>query len=231
MEGHLRSWKFCHSIIFVILGVLLIFMFSTFSTDAEEQDVESLVGKFIPQLPNDIPDFIARILEEEGVNLEDLMNEPELRRKIREKVMDNPDIREAFQKRAFEKQMRGKSSQRKSDSKNGGVINEYYKSIVDKNLFRSLGWDKKKKYGSAFRLIGTVISKDRKPRALIFTKNTTHYVSTGDHINNATVKSIDDKSVTLNKNDGKLLKLNLIQESPFLSGSTREIKNFRRRIQ
>jgi hypothetical protein len=41
----------------------------------------------------------------------------------------------------------------------------------------------------------------------------------GDKIGNATVRSIDEKSVTLNQDGEEPLKLNFVQESPFLGGS------------
>ena len=98
----------------------------------------------------------------------------------------------------------------------------HYKAIVDNNLFRPLGWvEEKKKRRPDFRLIGTVISKDRKPKALIFefTNNTTYCVAVGDKIGNVTVRAIDEKSVTLNQDGEEPLKLNFVQESLFLGGS------------
>jgi hypothetical protein len=40
----------------------------------------------------------------------------------------------------------------------------------------------------------------------------------GGKIGNATVKSIDEKSVTLNGDNQEVLKLNIVQQSPFLGG-------------
>ena len=233
MKRNLRTRILSFSIVFMISAVVLIFMFSTSVADVEEQDIESSISQFISQLPDDIPDFVKNILAEEGIDLEELTNDPELRREMREKVMENPEIREEFQDRAAEEGMREESSQEGSKDKqrspNGdkpkgkgrGIVDKYYKSIVDNNLFRPLGWGGDKKRGPAFRIIGTVIAKGQKPKALIFefAKNTTHYVAVGEKIGNATVESIDEKSVTLNQDGEEPLKLNIMQASPFLGGS------------
>ena len=234
MKWHFRTWILSLGTVFMIPGVVLIFIFSTSVADAEKRDVESSTGQFIAQLPDDIPDFVKNILEEEGINLEEILEElkdnPELRREMREKVMDNPDIREEFQEkvaemRAHEEPPQGKSEVKQRDHKGDkrkGKVDEYYKSIVDNNLFRPLGWGGEDKRGPAFRLIGTVIAKNKKPKALIFefANKTTHYVAAGDKIGKATVKSIDEKSVTLNQDgEEEPLKLNIVQESPFLGGS------------
>lgn len=225
MKGNLRTWILSLGTIFMILVVILIFMLSTFTTDAERDG-------FISQILDDLPDSVKKILKEEGVDLEELKNNPELRREMQKKVMDNPEIREEFQKRVAENRKSEEAPQGKSEDKQrgpkgnkrqgkgGGGVDEYYKSIVDNNLFKPLGWKGDEKRGPAFRLVGTVIAKGKAPRALIFefAKNTTHYVAMGDKIGNATVKSIDEKSVMLNQ-DGEELKLNIMQESPFLGSS------------
>ena len=226
MKRHFRTWILNLSTVFMIPGVVLILMLSTSAADAEKRDVESSTSQLIAQLPDDIPDFVKNILEEEGIDLEELENNPELRREMQEEFMNDPDIREKFQKRAAEKRMReeGKSEGKKrgpKGDKRQGKVDEYYKSIVDNNLFRPLGWGGEDKRGPAFRLIGTVIAKNKKPKALIFefANNTTHYIAVGDKIGNATVKSIDEKSVTLNQDgEEEPLKLNIVQESPFLGG-------------
>jgi hypothetical protein len=220
-----QTFLFKRKVWFMILVVILIFMLSTFTTDAEQDE-------FISQILDDLPDSVKKILKEEGVDLEELKNDPELRREMQKKVMDNPNIREEFQKmvnenRKSEEAPQGKSEDKqrgpkgnKRQGKGGGGVDEYYKSIVDNNLFKPLGWKGDEKGGPAFRLVGTVIARGRAPKALIFefAKNTTHYVAMGDKIGNATVKSIDEKSVTIDQ-DGEELKLNIMQESPFLGGS------------
>ncbi|MFQ6039605.1 MAG: hypothetical protein ACE5PV_02010 [Candidatus Poribacteria bacterium] len=234
MKELMRTWILSLDNVFIILGfVLLTFIFSISAMDVEGQNVDPSVNQLVDQLLGDIPDFVKDVLEKEGIDLKDVIDDPELRQEIREKVMDNPEIREEFQKRKAEIRMDEETRQGKSEGerpiqgdnkrqrKGGQKVNEYYKSIVDKNLFRPLGWGGDDKRGPAFRLIGTVINKSKKPKALIFqlSNNTTHYVAVGDKIGNATVKSIDEKSVTLNQDGGKELKLNLVQESPFLGGS------------
>ena len=224
MKEHLNTWILTLStIVFTVLGILLLFIFSTSTTDADNQDLEFSTGQFIAQLPEDIPDFVIEVLREEGVDLEELKNDPELRREMREKVMSDPEIQEEFQKRKdgnMDKTPQGKTEGKPGGSKGdkpGGVVDEYYKSIVDNNLFRPLGSGGEKR-GPAFRLIGTVITKNPKPKALIFefATNTTHYVAVGDKIGNATVESIEEKSVNLNQDGKGELKLNIGQDSPFL---------------
>lgn len=231
MKELMRTWILSN--VFIILGFVLISIFSISAMDVEGQNVDPSVNQLVDQLLGDIPDFVKDVLEKEGVDLKDVIDDPELRREIREKVMNNPEIREEFQKRRAEIRMDEETRQGKSESeqpiqgdnkrqrKGGQKVNEYYKSIVDKNLFRPLGWGGDDKRGPAFRLIGTVINKGKKPKALIFqfADNTTHYVAVGDKIGNATVKSIEEKSVTLNQAGEKEIKLTIVQESPFLGGS------------
>jgi len=152
---------------------------------------------------------------------------------IRRKVINNPDIRKEFQN-GVEKRMPEEPPMEKSEGKqrshkknegkdkDGESVDEYYKSIIDNNLFRALGWVyEKKKRGPDFRLIGTVIVKGKQARALIFefANNTTYYVAMGDKIGNATVKAIGEKSVTLEKDGEEPITLNIVQESLFLGGS------------
>jgi len=224
MKRYLRTWILSLG---TILVVILIFMLSAFTTDAEQDEV-------ISQILNDLPDAVKKTLKEEGVDLEELNNDPELRREMQKKMMDNPEIREQFQNMSGEKRKseapppQGKSEGKqrgpkggKRQGQGGGAVDEYYKSIVDNNLFRPLGWKGEEKGGPAFRLVGTVIARGRAPKALIFefARNVTHYVAVGGRIGNATVTSIEEKSVTLNQDGEGPLTLNIMQESPFLGGS------------
>jgi hypothetical protein len=233
MKGNLRTWILSLGTAFMIFGFFLILIYSTFAMGNE-----NLEDQLIDQLPENIPDFVKNILAEEGVDLEeiieDLKDNPELRFEMREKVMNNPKIREKFQEQADEELEHEEflpeapedepidQKDTKRRSKDGGSVDEYYKSIVNNNLFRSLGWGGENKAGPPFRLIGTVISRGKNPKALIFefASNRTHYVAVGEKIGNAKVESIDEKSVTINQDDQEEpLKLNIVQESPFLGGS------------
>lgn len=80
---------------------------------------------------------------------------------------------------------------------------EFYRTIIDNNLFRPLGWSPARPK-EPFRLIGTCIPTDGKtpPQAIIQATqgNTTYIVATGDTLSNgATITSIQSKQVTLEK--------------------------------
>lgn len=89
------------------------------------------------------------------------------------------------------------------DSLQDFQASEFYRTIVDNNLFRPLGW-RPKVSGPAYRLIGTIVPTDVKTdtRAIIQTTagNKTYIVTIGDLIApNTTVIDIKNKHVTLNK--------------------------------
>lgn len=97
-----------------------------------------------------------------------------------------------------------------------------YKVIVTKNLFRHLGWTKKRSSPS-YALVGTIIAVDSgNSKALISDKNTkkTHYVAVGDKIGHATVEKITSKKVALRQPNGSLLELKL-RPMQFLNVSKR----------
>jgi hypothetical protein len=231
MKELMITWILSLGKVFIILGFVLIFAVS--ATDVEGQNVDSSASQLVEQLLEDVPDFVKQVLEEEGIDLEEVMGDPELLQEIREKVMDNPEIREEFQKRMVEEDRDEESPpEEPSDEEHPQKdlklqirgrqkVNKYYQSIVDKNLFRPLGWGGDDKRGPDFRIIGTVINKGQKPKALIFefANKTTHYVAVGDKLGNATVKSIEEKSVTLEQDGEEEIKLKIVQESPFLGGS------------
>ena len=101
---------------------------------------------------------------------------------------------------------------------------EYYKVIVDNNLFRPLGWrppNNKPRYA----LIGTWISSNSMiAKALILEQrsNQTYYVSIGEKVGEATVEGIKSNQVSLDlSGDIKMIKSESIQ---FLSGGEKERK-------
>jgi hypothetical protein len=146
--------------------------------------------------------------------------------KTHKEAMSNPHTREELQNRVDGKLIRAESFQKRGKqccgNKGGFGIDGYYKSVIDNNLFRPLGWVRKtKKRGPEYRLIGIIITENKKPKALIFenAKKTTHCVSMGDKIGNTTVKSIDERSITLKQDSQQTLKLNIMQASTFLGSS------------
>ena len=101
---------------------------------------------------------------------------------------------------------------------------EYYKVIVDNNLFRPLGWrppNNKPRYA----LIGTWISSNSMiAKALILEQrsNQTYYVSIGEKVGEATVEGIKSNQVSLDlSGDIKMIKSESMQ---FLSGGEKERK-------
>ena len=101
---------------------------------------------------------------------------------------------------------------------------EYYKVIVDNNLFRPLGWrppNNKPRY----TLIGTWISSNSViAKALILEQrsNQTYYVSIGEKVGEATVESIKSDQVSLDlSGDIKMVKSESMQ---FLSGGGKNRK-------
>ena len=80
----------------------------------------------------------------------------------------------------------------------------YYRTIIDNNLFRPLGWTPPRPQ-EPYRLLGTIIPTDAKtpPKAIIqnIVRNQTHLVTIGDTLDSNTyVTNIQTKHVTLKKN-------------------------------
>ena len=80
----------------------------------------------------------------------------------------------------------------------------FYRTIIDNNLFRPLGWTPPRPI-EPYRLIGTVLARDRnRPlQAIIKTTagNQTHIVTTGETLDTQTrVTEIQHKQVTLETN-------------------------------
>ena len=135
-----------------------------------------------------------------------------------------------FFKRSATAGHRTQESSQKGDNKGSDGFDAYYKVIVTKNLFRPLGWRKKKSGGPSYTLLGTVIVRDSgNSKALILDKNTkqTYYVAVGDKIGNATVEKIASKKVALHQPNGGLLELKL-GPMQFLKGVPKEIPTYRR---
>lgn len=81
---------------------------------------------------------------------------------------------------------------------------DFYRTIIDNNLFRPLGWTPPRPQ-ELYRLLGTIIPTDAKipPKAIIQNTagNQTHIVTIGDTLDPEThVTNIRTKHVTLKKN-------------------------------
>lgn len=91
---------------------------------------------------------------------------------------------------------------------------DFYRTIIDNNLFRPLGWTRPVP-PPAYRLLGTIVPKDGKtpPQAIIQVStagNKTHIVSIGDTLDvNTKVVDIQSKQVILDNGAQRIsLKLN-----------------------
>ena len=81
---------------------------------------------------------------------------------------------------------------------------DFYRTIIDNNLFRPLGWTPPRPQ-EPYRLLGTIIPTDVKspPKAIIqnIVRNQTHIVTIGDNLDTDThVTDIQTKHITLKKN-------------------------------
>ena len=94
---------------------------------------------------------------------------------------------------------------------------DFYRTIIDNNLFRSLGWTPPCPQ-EPYRLLGTIIPTEAKfsPKAIIqnTVENQTHIVTIGGTLDsNTSVTDIQTKHVTLKKNGQRR---QLILKSSFL---------------
>lgn len=146
----------------------------------------------------DVPEkalrLIAQVARERGISLEELKKNPELRKKIFREIKENPELR-------------GKVGRILEEAKDKKVRRSKpgYEVIVRNNLFRPLGY-KKRKRGPSYRLLGTVISGDGRSKALIYDNNArkTYYVAKGEKIGEAVVERIEPKRVALRGKDGEI---------------------------
>jgi nucleoid-associated protein YgaU len=99
------------------------------------------------------------------------------------------------------------------DTNSDVQTSDFYRTIIDNNLFRPLGW-RPPRPTEPYRLIGTIIRTDEKigAQAILQTThgNTTYTVTRGDTLDaNTTVIDIQAKQVTLEKaGEQRTLKLN-----------------------
>ncbi len=105
----------------------------------------------------------------------------------------------------------------KSDDKTSNDADDFYRIIIENNIFRPLNW-KPAQQEPAYTLLGTAITPDGSTATAYITEQKTNQfyaVKVGDKIADATVTEILPKQVKLNK-DGKTLNLYMVSV-PFLS--------------
>ena len=146
----------------------------------------------------EIPTLIKEWLEEKGMTLEDLKERPELRREWLKQLQ----------------QIRGVPAQHGGAENLEGAIHtdkltkvsDFYKVIVENNLFRPLGYKRRKFSRPPFELIATIIYvKAGKNKALIRSNRTrkVYYLIEGQEFEGAKIERIADQQVTMMYN-GKL---------------------------
>ncbi len=106
------------------------------------------------------------------------------------------------QRQTREVSSQSKSMQRDATTRNtDSTPDSFYQTIIDNNIFRSLGWQPPRKQPD-YTLIGTAVSQnvaDSKAFILERRSNRLHTVKVGDTLDDARVKEIQSKRVTLHE--------------------------------
>ncbi len=108
---------------------------------------------------------------------------------------------------------------RKSDDKTSNDADDFYRVIIENNIFRPLNW-KPTQQEPAWTLLGTAITADNSTATAYISERKTNQfyaVKVGETIAGATVTEILPKQVTLD-NGGKTLNL-YMASVPFLNGA------------
>ena len=182
---------------------------------------------------SEIPILINELLEEKGITLEDLKKDPEYRQQL---------LKQLREVRGLPTQHEGRDevdNQLDSFSYTGELtkVDDFYKVIINNNLFRPLGYGQSKSSTPPFELIATVIeSETGKGKALILSNRNrkVHYVTVGQEFADAKVEQIKPRKVTL-WHDGKLKEFHA-SKTEFLNtgsrgnyGNERVLSSIRRR--
>ena len=116
---------------------------------------------------------------------------------------------------------RGKNPDANRDKESKGNA-DFYRAVVENNLFRPLGWQKPNREPQ-YTLIGTMIEPEGKiAKAFVLEQRSNQYytVAVGEKVGNATVKKIASNEVTLYKG-GEMVTIRA-ESIQFLGGSDRE---------
>ena len=196
-----KYWK-VGSVILILAFAIAIFSISMASKD---KSISNASPEIAQRRPGRAQSF-RKMMKEEGISPEDLKDNPELQKTIREKARK---LREERLGDAEPRQSKDKSPKPTKSPETTEVVTtkrkekneeDYYKLIVEKNLFRPLGSGAEKK-GPVFGLLGTVIAKSEGEvnKALImdYRRNQSVYVAEGEKIGDATVEKIESRHVVL----------------------------------
>ena len=107
---------------------------------------------------------------------------------------DSPERRGANQKGSWNKQ----------------TPHDFYRVIVENNLFRPLGWREPRREPEYVLIATWIESRGETTKALLMERssNQTYYATTGEKVGNATIENIESKLVELNIS-GKILTLKI----------------------
>ena len=185
MNKHPRMKLFC-----IVIALFVIEISSVNGDVSSRADSDSMQSMATQTGDFDLPPFAKEMLDKAGLTPEDLKNDPELRQKWLQQFQE----------------LRGVPTSKRKNSKTKSTPSQsnFYKVIVDNNLFRPLGY-KKSKSDPAFQLIATLIDREKgESKALIQSNKDRkiHYVRIGEAFAGAKVKKIEPFKVTL-FHDGK----------------------------
>lgn len=98
---------------------------------------------------------------------------------------------------------------------------DFYRTIIDNNLFRPLGWNERPKSYTDYRLLGTITESEGPSLAVLQERRSkrTHIVTLGDTLGDFHVFRIQHKQVTLRK--GNQLAILTLEDALFLSPTPR----------
>lgn len=138
----------------------------------------------------DIPPFAKEVLEKKGITIADLQKDSDLRRKWLKK------FRVMGGKKGNDKTL-GKHSRSERAGVNMNPPPQFYKVIIDNNLFRPLGY-RRAKPGPPFELIATIVNHNSGGSKALIRSNAdrrVHYVGVGEEFAGAKVEMIEPLKV------------------------------------
>jgi len=200
-----KYWKIGSAILLFLFVIAVFSIFyigqNTTTADKNQKSTSDTNPQIAQRRMRRLSPVFQEIMKEEGINPEDLRNNPELRKKLREKVNERrSEIPNQAPPKPLDNNVKPVKKEVAKIDKKAGEDSDYYKVIIEKNLFRPLGSGAEQK-GPSFALLGTVIAKTKGDvdRALImnYQRNQSVYVAEGEKIGDARVEKIEPRHVTL----------------------------------
>ncbi len=138
----------------------------------------------------DIPPLAMEVLEKKGITIADLQNNPELRKKWLRNFRDMGGKKE-------NDKTSGKHSRPEGVGVDLNPAPQFYKVVIDNNLFRPLGY-RRAKPGPPFELIATVVDRNWGGSKALIRSNAdrqVYYVGVGEEFADAKVEMIEPLKV------------------------------------